>query len=103
MGARMLETLNRLFRTIDGIERPDSTAPEVKITIIVPEDKMSTGWSVILRTIVNSNRDQKSLVTTVGGDHFLIESTSHEKYIEYLPKQTFERMKELWAKGAIPN
>ena len=99
----MLETLNRIFRCIDGIEKEDSSEPEIKITVIVPRDKMNSGWNVILRTIIHSREEKKSLVTTVGGDNFLIETTSNEAYIEYLPKKTFERMSELWAKGAIPN
>jgi len=95
----MLGILNKLLKTIDGIESEDSKEPEIRITIIVPRDKMTCGWNVILRTIINSRRDQKSLVTTVGGDHFLIETNNHEAYIEYLPKDTHERMSEIWAKG----
>ena len=95
----MLEILNKLFKTIDGIDSDDSTEPEIRITVIVPRDKMTSGWNIILRTILNSKRDQKSLITTVGGDHFLIETTDHEAYIEYLSNKTHKRMSEIWAKG----
>lgn len=73
----------------------------VTITVIIPKNKMNNGWNVLMNNILHSTIDQKALITTVGGDHYLIETSEKEAYIEYLTETSHENLKNVWGKLPI--
>ena len=94
----MLKFLNDLFRSQDGIDevKDKPKGRQMDIRVIGPVEKIDSCWSMIVQSMRVAQSDHKVLAQNIGGDHFLIEIMPGEAYVEYLDKETYQRMKKIW-------
>ena len=70
----------------------DNEGPQIEIDIRAPKEKIGSCLAIMSKSLWRRDKGEEGswLCTNVGGDHFLVEVSKYEIYVEYLTTSAYE-------------